>query len=139
MKNNLLTSPFVVLLLCFLCACFGNSTRADADVPNSPDYQRITAETAHQMMQESSDFILLDVRSAGEFRERHIRGAILIPVNELERRAASELPDKNITIFVYCRAGVRASNAARILAEKGYSQVFNIGGIEDWPYGTVGN
>ena len=132
-----LTSPFAVLLLFFLCSCFGNSARAGADVPNSPAYQRIAAETAHQMMQSLNDFVLLDVRSVQEFREGHISGSILIPVYELERRAASELPDKNIAIFVYCRAGIRASNAARILAEKSYSQVFNFGGIVDWPYGTV--
>ena len=136
MKNNFCTNPFAVLLLYFLCACFGNSTLS-ADVPNPPGYQRITAETAYQMMREPRDFILLDVRSAEEFREGHISGAILMPVNELERRAVSELPDKSITIFVYCRAGIRASNAARILARNGYSRVFNFGGIVDWPFGTV--
>ena len=118
-----------VLLLCFLCIRPG--------LPNSPPYERITVETANQMMQNLDNFVLLDVRSVGEFRERHIAGAVLIPVNELERRSATELPDKNIAIFVYCRMGVRASNAATILAGKGYTQVFNIGGILDWPFQTV--
>jgi rhodanese-related sulfurtransferase len=88
------------------------------------------------MMQQLSGFVLLDVRTEAEFRERYIPGAILIPVNELERRAA-ELPDKDAVIFVYCRMGVRASNAARILVQQGFTQVFNIGGIMDWPYETV--
>jgi len=127
-------SAFAVLMLCFLPVCFGNP----------PGYQRITAETAYQMMQrgtagsrELGSFVLLDVRSEAEFREKRIAGAILIPVNELERRAATELPDKNAVILVYCRAGVRASNAARILAGRGYTQVFNFGGIMDWPYETA--
>jgi len=119
-------SFFTLLMLCFLSVCSGNS----------PGYQRITAETAHQMMQQHSGFVLLDVRTEAEFREGYIPGAILIPVNELERRAA-ELPDKDAVIFVYCRMGVRASNAARILVQQGFTQVFNIGGIVDWPYETV--
>lgn len=114
-------------MLCFLCACFGNA------------YQKITPEAAYQMMQTLNDFVLLDVRSAAEFQEKHIYGATLIPVNELERRAESELPDKNRVIFVYCRAGVRSRNAANILLGKGYTQVFDIGGIMDWPYKTVSN
>ena len=130
-------SPFMVLMLCFLSACFGNSSQTGSTVSNSPGYQRITAETAYQMMQELNAFVLLDVRTEGEFREGHIAGATLIPVNELERRAPTELPDRSAVILVYCRAGVRASNAARTLAGMGYTQVFNIGGTIDWPYGIV--
>jgi rhodanese-related sulfurtransferase len=127
----------VVLFFCFLSACSANpSQTTDSNTPNPPSYQRITAEEAYQMMQELNDFIILDVRTEEEFRERHITGAILIPVTELEQRAAAELPDKNIPIFVYCRTGGRASNAARILVGKDYTQVFNIGGILDWPYET---
>ena len=101
-------------------------------------YQRITAETAYQMMQNSNNFVLLDVRTDGEFREKRIEGAILIPNTEIGKRAASELRDKKAVIIVYCRSGARATSAAKILAEKGYTQVFNMGGIIDWPYRTIG-
>jgi rhodanese-related sulfurtransferase len=123
-------SLFIVVMLFFSSGCFGSPS-------HTPTYQRITAEAAYRMMQETNNFILLDVRTASEFRGRHIAGAILIPVNELERRAAAELPDKDTVIFIYCRAGVRASNAARTLAGMGYTQLFNIGGIIDWPYETI--
>ena len=114
----------VIIVLMFLLCVF----------TNSHGQQRIAPETAYQMMQTSNDFILLDVRTVGEFQARHIRGAILIPVNELENRAESELPDKNALIFVYCQAGRRSANAASILAGKGYTRVFDIGGIADWPF-----
>lgn len=86
------------------------------------------------MMQNETNFILLDVRTYEEFMARHINGAVLIPVNELGIRAEAELPDKNALIFVYCQAGRRSANAANILVNKGYTQVFDIGGITDWPY-----
>ena len=88
-------------------------------------------------MQGIGSFVLLDVRTEAEFRERHIAGAILIPVQELENRAASELPGKDIPIFIYCRSGGRSANAARILVGKGYTQIFDFGGIINWPYDTA--
>ena len=81
--------------------------------------------------------ILLDVRTEQEYQEKHIPGAILIPVQEIENRATSELPDKNVVIFVYCRSGARSANAAKILVGKGYTHIYDIGGIIDWPYETV--
>ena len=130
-------TPFIVFMLCLLPACSGDSSQTGSANPNSPAYENITAIVAYEMMQKLDNFILLDVRSSAEFRDLRIPGAILIPVNELEGRAEAELPDKNEVIFVYCRAGVRATNAARILVEKRYTQVFNMGGILDWPYETA--
>jgi len=88
-------------------------------------------------MEENADYILLDVRSMDEFRQQRIKGAKLIPVDELAARASKELPDKGAQILVYCQSGMRASNAAKILARMGYTNVFNFGGIMNWPYGTV--
>jgi len=124
-------------LFCSLYACSGNSIRNDSNLPNSTTYQKITAETAYQMMQKSDGFVLLDVRSNEEFQEKHINGAILIPVSELEKRAEPELADKDAVILVYCRSGVRSANASKILVKKGYTQVFDFGGINSWPYETV--
>jgi rhodanese-related sulfurtransferase len=100
-------------------------------------YHKITAEEAMKMMEESSDFILLDVRTEDEFRDRRIEGAILIPHNEIENRAKDELPDKGQLILVYCRSGQRSQSAANILVDMGYTKVYDFGGINDWPYETV--
>ena len=88
------------------------------------------------MMQEENIYILLDVRTTGEFNERHIEGAVLIPDNEISDRAAEELPDKNILILVYCRSGRRSEAAARELVDMGYTNVYDFGGIIDWPFET---
>ena len=140
LKNSLLSrtilrvAPFMVLALFTLTACFGNNSNP----ANSSAHQRITTDAGYQMMRELTGYVLLDVRTPAEFRERHITGAINIPVNEISRRATNELPDKNAVLFVYCRTGARSETAARTLAQMGYTQVFNIGGIVDWR-GPVSN
>jgi len=122
------------LLLCFLLLA---GTAAGAAGCSKAEYHRITAEEAMKMMQESSDFILLDVRTEEEFRDRRIEGAILIPNTEIELRAKEELPDKKQLILVYCRSGKRSAGAAYALVEMGYTNVYDFGGIIDWPYETV--
>jgi len=100
-------------------------------------YRKIAAEEACQMMQETDGYILLDVRTDEEFAEKHIGGAILIPAYEIGNRAAAELPDKNALILLYCRSGGRSEIAAQELVAMGYTNVYDFGGIIDWPYDTV--
>ena len=97
-------------------------------------YMNITAEQAKQMMDTESGYIILDVRTQEEYDEAHIPGAIVIPNTEIEARAESELPDKDQMILVYCRSGRRSKLAAEILVELGYSNIYEFGGIIDWPY-----
>ena len=94
----------------------------------------ISPEEAKKRLDSDEDIILLDVRTQEEYEEKHIPGSILIPVDELEKRAETELPDKNKDIFVYCRSGNRSTTASNILSELGYKKVYNLGGIIDWPY-----
>ena len=103
----------------------------------APVYRRITAEEAHEMMAQSASYVLLDVRTEEEYREKRIDGATLIPNDEIKSRAAAELPDKGQLILIYCRSGNRSASAAKALVELGYSNVYDFGGIGDWLYGTV--
>ena len=105
----------------------------DKEIPQAV-YRKISAESALQMMQDASEYILLDVRTVEEFNEAHIEGAILVPDYEIVNRAPTELPDKNALILVYCRSGRRSENAARELVEMNYANVYDFGGIIDWPY-----
>jgi len=100
-------------------------------------YRKISAEDAYRMMRENDSCILLDTRTGAEYEERHIEGAILIPEYEIAARAAAELPDKNALILLYCRSGRRSEIAANELVAMGYTNVYDFGGIIDWPYETV--
>ena len=94
----------------------------------------ITAEEAKKIMDTEEGYIILDVRTQEEYDEGHVPGAILIPNTEIENRAEEELPDKAQLILVYCRSGRRSKLAAQILADLGYTNVKEFGGIIDWPY-----
>jgi len=96
-----------------------------------PSVTKITSEEAQKMM--SGDVIILDVRTQDEYAGGHIPNAICLPVDQVSAQAANVLPDKSQTILVYCRSGVRASTASQTLADMGYTNVYNFGGILSWP------
>ena len=100
-------------------------------------YHKISAEEAYQMMNETSEYVLLDTRTGEEFAENHIEGALLLPYDEIGTRAAAELPDKQALILIYCRNGRRSEIAAKEFVAMGYSNVYDFGGIIDWPYETI--
>ena len=100
-------------------------------------YEQISAEDAKKLMDTESDFIIVDARTTEEFAEGHIPDAVLIPEYEIADRAPSELPDKDQLILVYCRSGRRSKIASQALADLGYTNVKEFGGIIDWPYDVV--
>ena len=103
---------------------------------NDIGYISISAEQAKELMDKSENYIILDVRTKEEFDEIHIPDAMLIPDTEIADRAEDELTDKDQLIFVYCRSGNRSKKASAILAEMGYTNIKEFGGIKDWPYET---
>jgi len=76
-------------------------------------------------------FMLLDVRTPGEYAEGHIPGATLIPIQVLAERL-SEVP-KDKQVYVYCHSGSRSARASKLLAEHGFKNIENMkGGIVAW-------
>lgn len=74
---------------------------------------------------------LVDVRTPAEFAEGHIKGAVNIPLQDLEARA-KELQPRTKTIVVYCRSGGRSARAAKLLEGKGYTKVYDLGPMSAW-------
>jgi len=101
-------------------------------VTGEPAVSGITVEEAHQMLEEEPEgIILLDIRTEGKYKARHIPDAINIPLAELESRIG-EL-DKSKNIIVYCKTGGRSSTASKTLVQNGFEHVYNmLGGIEEW-------
>jgi rhodanese-related sulfurtransferase len=128
MKKILVITMLIISLASIMAGC-----GASEDNQNN-GYMRITAEEAKQIMDTEDNYVILDVRTQEEFDEGHIPGAILIPDYEIEDRAEAELKDKEQTILVYCRSGNRSKVASAALAELGYTNVKEFGGIIDWPY-----
>ncbi|EJO5347590.1 rhodanese-like domain-containing protein [Clostridium botulinum] len=94
----------------------------------------ITPQEAKKMLSEREDIIILDIRTEGEYIEGHIKGSKLIPLEFLKINVEDEVPDKNSIIFIYCRSGRRTKIGYEYLSELGYKNVYDMGGIIDWPY-----
>ncbi|MCL1988582.1 MAG: rhodanese-like domain-containing protein [Firmicutes bacterium] len=99
----------------------------------------ITATAAAQMMEELSDFIILDVRTETEFNDGHIPNAVLMPIEILTPEVILQtIPSYDTTVLVYCRSGRRSASAAEVIASLGYTAVYDFGGILDWQGEIVG-
>ena len=124
-NNNIRVATAVVaaLMAALLAACGASS---------KPSYRQITADEAARMMQEETDFVLLDVRTQEEYASGHIPGAICIPNETIGSEEIPELPDKDQLILVYCRSGNRSKQASQKLAEQDYTNVVEFGGINGW-------
>lgn len=120
------------LLLLLLTGCGGTSSNSSSE----DDYQQISQEEAKEMM-DTQDVIILDVREQDEYDSGHIPGAVLLPVGTIDEETAAEvIPEKDSTVLVYCRSGNRSKTASSALAELGYSNIYEFGGINTWPYET---
>ncbi|MDR0570982.1 MAG: rhodanese-like domain-containing protein [Clostridiales Family XIII bacterium] len=80
--------------------------------------------------------VIIDVRTEEEYNELRIKGSIHIPVDEIEDRLPVEIPDLQTELIFYCEKGVRSQTALEKAQELGYMNVYNLGGIGDWPYET---
>ena len=120
---------FLLLAVMMLTAC-GQAKENDQGAV----YVNITAEEAKRIMDTEEGYVILDVREQDEYDAGHIPGAILIPYTQIDAKANEMLPDKNRLILVYCRSGRRSKIAAEALAELGYTNIKEFGGILDWPY-----
>ena len=98
---------------------------------------RIDASDAKKRLDMEKGILLLDVRTREEYIENHIPGSTLIPLKGLAGEVSKKLPDKQATIFVYCRSGNRSRSAVKMFLKQGYTNVFDLGGIIRWPYKTV--
>lgn len=115
-------------------------TKNKIAAPAKPVYRVITPSEAMKRIKAGEKIILLDVRTPQEHAEKSIPGSLLLPVEPkdlLSAEVEKVIPNKDATVFVYCRSGRRSANAVRIMMAKGYTNVYDLGGINSWPYETV--
>ena len=97
-------------------------------------YKCITQVEAKNIMDTTTGYIILDVRTIEEFNTGHIVDAINIPNEVIKEEAEAILINKEQVILVYCRSGRCSKEAANKLVELGYTNVLEFGGIIDWKY-----
>ncbi len=124
MKKILLV--LTVVLSIFLVSCGSSS-----------GVQNITAAEAKTMRDNDSSVIFVDVREQYEYDAEHIQAAILLPLATIDTDAVNVIPDKTAVYIIYCRSGNRSATGSQALIDLGYENIYDMGGIIDWPYGTV--
>ena len=123
--KHVLVGILITAIITTLMAC-GTEKEAMAS------YQQVSTNDAVALMESEKDYIILDVRTAEEYAQGHIPGAVNIPVETIGDEEIDALPDKEKLILVYCRSGNRSKVASARLAENGYTNIVEFGGINSW-------
>lgn len=94
----------------------------------------MTVDNAAQLLSRDATVVLLDVRTVDEWNSStgHLRNAILIPFQDLQRHINKLDAFRDRLIIVYCRSGNRSGRAARLLSDSGFNAVNLVGGIRQW-------
>ncbi len=104
-------------------------------MPEQKTQECFAIKDLQQLIKQSSDQLtIIDVRSPEEYTEKHIPGAINIPLAELESRS-NELYKQSLIITACSKGGGRSSQAAELLNQLGFSKTkFLCGGTFGWYY-----
>ena len=117
----------ILALSLFLAGCMVTKTSK-----TSSSYKTISSTEAQQMIEDNKDALILDVRTAAEYESGHIPNAVNLSNEDIQAGKVDSLKDKSQLIMVYCRSGNRSRQAAQKLAELGYTNVVDFGGIQSW-------
>ena len=99
------------------------------------NYENVNAATFKQLITETPNAVVIDVRTAAEARSGSIKGAVNIDIMSMDFQQKIAKLDKNKTYFVYCRSGNRSGQACRMMGDAGFTHVYNLsGGMMSWPY-----
>ena len=124
----------LIVLTLGICGC-GSAQSSETNGGKEQSmaaFQRVSSDEAAKMMAAEQGYLLVDVRTAKEYADGHIPNAINIPNESINTTSPKELPDKAQKIFVYCRSGARSQQAAQKLANMGYTNIVEMGGINNW-------
>jgi rhodanese-related sulfurtransferase len=122
----------ILTIGCWACSATEPAAEAPAaEEQAAPAAVEMDVEAVAAKLEAGEDIYLLDVRNPDELEEHGmIAGAINIPIDQLQARLSEVPRDKEIV--TYCMRGGRASTAADILREAGYTEPIEFGGITAW-------
>ena len=125
MKKQLL---YFFLILIIITGCSSNKSTINSTNSNGT----IGYVEAKEMII-NKGAVVLDVRTKEEYEEKHIDGALSLPVDEITtEKVASIINDNNTIMIVYCKSGVRSAQAVTKLNDLGYNNVYNLGAMSNW-------
>ena len=124
----------VIIILIILAVIIGGviMLNRNTEKETTNQIQYISMEEITTIMQENTNYIILDARTIEEYNEGHIPNAICIPNETIDETVTKQLPNKDQLILIYCRSGNRSKQAALKLQQLGYTNLVEFGGIIDW-------
>jgi rhodanese-related sulfurtransferase len=120
--------PVVAILLIASCRTIGISR-------NENGYSEVSAEVANEMIIDTNQVVVLDIRPADSYRgpQGHIAGALNAPFDTIERQLPELLPYQNQTVLVYGESSTDGALAAKLLTVAGFRNVVHVvGGLRSW-------
>lgn len=106
--------------------------KQDKNTNNETTIKHVSMHDIVKIMNENTNYIILDVRTVAEYNDGHIPNAICIPNETINGDIIDKLPNKEQLILIYCRSGNRSKQAAEKLKNLGYTNLVEFGGIIDW-------
>ncbi len=122
----------VILLIVIVIGVVLVLSMIDDNQENKQAIRYVSMDEIKEIMDENTDYIILDARTIEEYNEGHIPNAICIPNETIDESVTTKLPRKDQLILIYCRSGNRSKQAAEKLANLGYTNLVEFGGIMDW-------
>ena len=101
-------------------------------------YHKLSFRQARELMDAEPSYCFFDVREEEEYVTGHADGAQLFPLGSIDEDSAAErIPSLDTPVLVYCRSGARSYQAALKLISLGYTRLYDMGGLNGWPYGIA--
>ncbi|HPG50058.1 MAG TPA: rhodanese-like domain-containing protein [Spirochaetota bacterium] len=130
MKNKIYAFASIIGAATMLFTGAGRVTAAGAEI------RQVNPEQAAELIRANAgnrNFVILDIRTPGEYMDGHIPNAVLLNFHDPSFRDRLAALDKNKTYFVYCRSDNRSGRALAMMGELGFMKVFELrGGIKSW-------
>lgn len=115
-----------------LLILFGIFLVTSMHAQQDPDFKVIGVEKYEQAVKQKN-VQLVDVRTAEEFREGHIKGAKNIDFFADDFLKHFRSFDKDEPLYLYCRTGNRSAKASKQLSEAGFKHIIDLeGGYKAW-------
>lgn len=124
-----------LLSILFILLLFTGCTQPAAETLEEIAFGDISGEEMVSLI--GSDVLIIDVRTAEEYAQGHIEGAINIPVDQFQTDFDSLALSKDKPLALYCRSGNRSSFAYQILIKAGFDKVYHAPGVSQYDYPLV--
>lgn len=117
---------FILLIGLLLVGC------SNEKIDGESLYKTVEREVAKEFVN-NSKALLIDVRDYSEYEQGHIDGAINVPLDTISKETIENVTNSKIdNIIVYCMSGVRSKEAAIKIIELGYTNVYDLGSMDNW-------